>query len=151
MSPNSTKPYLLRAIHEWCLDNGLTPHLAVMVDEQVLVPQGYARDGQIVLNIGHDATSGLSLGNDAISFQARFGGVSHHLYIPVSHVVAIYARENGQGMAFEVDLKPAEPELGVIEGGEPTEPDAGASDGSLSDEAADAASKARGGHLKVVK
>ncbi|HRP97717.1 MAG TPA: ClpXP protease specificity-enhancing factor, partial [Rhodocyclaceae bacterium] len=103
----STKPYLIRAIHEWCIDQGLTPHLAVLVDERVVVPAGYVQDGQIVLNIGPDATSKLVMGNDAISFDARFGGAAHALLIPVGNVLAVYARETGQGMAFEVERESA--------------------------------------------
>lgn len=101
MSSGSTKPYLLRAIYEWCVDQGFTPHIAVAVDERTVVPPGYARDGQIVLNLGSEATHQLQMGNDVITFQARFGGVAHALSIPVSNVAAIYARENGHGMAFE--------------------------------------------------
>ncbi|MBO4329135.1 MAG: ClpXP protease specificity-enhancing factor [Rhodocyclaceae bacterium] len=103
----SAKPYLIRAIYEWCLDQGFTPHIACVVDENVRVPAGYARDGQIVLNIGPEATHHFVIGNEAITFQARFGGVAHSLYIPVGHVAAIYAAHNGQGMAFEPDLHAA--------------------------------------------
>ena len=97
-----TKPYLIRAIHEWCVDNGLTPYLAVSVDERVVVPAEHVRNGEIVLNVSTSATSRLLLGNELIEFQARFGGVVRDLSIPVDRVSAIYARENGQGMAFEV-------------------------------------------------
>lgn len=98
----STQPYLLRALHEWCTDNGLTPFLAVKVDGSVRVPPEFVRNGEIVLNISYDATSKLQLGNDYIEFQARFGGVLRHILVPVHRVMAIYARENGQGMAFAV-------------------------------------------------
>lgn len=98
----STKPYMLRAIWEWCADNGYTPYIAVMVDERTRVPREFVRDGQIVLNIGGGATNKLQMGNDLIEFQARFGGVARELSVPVSQVAAIYARENGAGMAFEV-------------------------------------------------
>ncbi|MHB1373789.1 MAG: ClpXP protease specificity-enhancing factor, partial [Thauera sp.] len=101
MSTVSTKPYLLRAIWEWCIDQGFTPYVATLVDENTRVPPGYARDGQIVLNLSPDATGQLQMANDYISFQARFGGAAHSLVIPVENVIAIYARENGQGMAFE--------------------------------------------------
>lgn len=97
----STKPYLIRAIHQWCTDHGFTPYLAVAVDARTRVPPEYVRDGQIVLNVGYDATAHLQLGNDSISFQARFGGLARDIVIPVGGVVAIYARENGAGMAFE--------------------------------------------------
>lgn len=99
----STKPYLLRAIWEWCCDNGFTPHIAVEVDERTRVPREFVRDGQIVLNLGPSATNKLQIGNDYIEFQARFGGVARDLSVPVERVSAIYARENGAGMAFEVD------------------------------------------------
>ena len=99
----STKPYLLRAIWEWCVDNGFTPHIAVQVDARTRVPREFIRDGQIVLNIGPEASNKLEIGNDFIEFQARFGGVARQLSVPVEQVTAIYARENGAGMAFEID------------------------------------------------
>lgn len=102
MSEISTKPYLLRAIYEWCTDNGYTPYLAAMVDTQTRVPREFVKDGEIVLNISFSATSGLKMDNDVIHFSARFGGVARDIVIPVENVVAIYARENGQGMAFDV-------------------------------------------------
>ena len=101
MSLPSTKPYLIRALHEWCCDNGFTPYIAVTVNERTRVPREFVRDGQIVLNVGYEATGHLSIANDGISFQARFGGVARELYVPLSAVTAIYARENGAGMAFE--------------------------------------------------
>lgn len=104
LSPESqgtpTRPYLVRALHEWCSDNGFTPYLAVFVDGSVQVPMEYVKNQEIVLNIGFDATSGLQMGNEFIEFKARFGGVPRDIVVPVDHVVAIYARENGQGMAF---------------------------------------------------
>jgi stringent starvation protein B len=96
----STRPYLVRAMHQWCTDHGFTPHLAVHVDSSVRVPLEHVREGQIVLNVGVDATQGLDLGNEFIVFKARFGGVAREIVVPVSHVLAVYARENGQGMAF---------------------------------------------------
>jgi stringent starvation protein B len=98
----STKPYLLRAIWEWCSDNGYTPHIAVQIDQRTSVPREFVRDAQIVLNIGPDATNKLQMGNELIEFQARFGGVARQLSVPVEQVSAIYARENGAGMAFEI-------------------------------------------------
>lgn len=98
---HSTKPYLVRAIHEWCADEGFTPYLAVQVDERTRVPREFVRDGQIVLNVSAEATHQLVMGNDEISFQTRFNGASFPVVVPVDVVVAIYARENGQGMAFE--------------------------------------------------
>lgn len=97
----STKPYLLRAIYEWCTDNGYTPYLAAAVDARTRVPREFVKNGEIVLNVSFTATSGLKMGNDLIEFHARFGGVARDISIPVENVVAIYARENGQGMAFE--------------------------------------------------
>ena len=97
---SSTRPYLIRALHDWCTDNGFTPYVAVFVDRTVQVPMEYVKANEIVLNIGFEATSGLKLGNDFIEFRARFGGTSRAILVPVDHVVAIYARENGQGMAF---------------------------------------------------
>ncbi len=96
----STRPYLIRALYEWCTDNGLTPYVAVQVDDSVQVPREYVKDGEIVLNISFDATSALKLGNDMIAFSARFAGKPREIMIPVDRVIAIYARENGQGMAF---------------------------------------------------
>ncbi|MGI4718283.1 MAG: ClpXP protease specificity-enhancing factor [Janthinobacterium lividum] len=108
MSEISTKPYLLRAIYEWCTDSGYTPYLAVKVDSATTVPMEYVRKGEIILNISYGATSGLKMDNDAIHFRARFNGVSRELYIPVQNVLAIYANENGQGMAFEVNVTAAD-------------------------------------------
>lgn len=98
----STKPYFLRALYEWCTDNGFTPYVAVVVDSTTRVPNEYVKDGQIVLNVSFDATSNLKIGNDALSFAARFGGVAREIMVPIERVAAIYARENGQGMGFEV-------------------------------------------------
>jgi stringent starvation protein B len=98
----STRPYLIRALHDWCTDNGFTPYLAVYVDPTVQVPQEYVKNNEIVLNVSFDATSQLQLGNEFIEFKARFGGVARDIAVPVDHVIAIYARENGQGMAFPV-------------------------------------------------
>ncbi len=96
----STRPYLVRALYEWCTDNGLTPYVAVAVDDSVQVPREYVKNDEIVLNISMDATSSLKLGNDFIEFKARFGGSAREILVPMGRVVAIYARENGQGMAF---------------------------------------------------
>lgn len=98
----STKPYLIRAIHAWCVDHGYTPYLAVHVDARTRVPAEFVRDGQIVLNVSSEATHQLLLGDDEISFQTRFNGASFPVLVPVEAVAAIYARENGQGIAFEV-------------------------------------------------
>jgi stringent starvation protein B len=103
----STRPYLIRALHDWCTDNGFTPYVAVYVDATVQVPQEYVKNNEIVLNVGFEATSGLKLGNEFIEFKARFGGQAREIVVPVDHVVAIYARENGQGMAFPVPSAPS--------------------------------------------
>jgi stringent starvation protein B len=108
MADISTKPYLLRAIYEWCTDSGYTPYLAVKVDAATTVPMEYVKKGEIILNISYGATSGLKMDNDAITFRARFNGVSRELYIPVQNVLAIYANENGQGMAFDVSTTAAD-------------------------------------------
>ena len=106
----STRPYLIRALYEWCTDNGFTPYVAVRVDDSVQVPREFVKDGEIVLNISFDATSSLQLGNDFIEFKARFGGKPREILVPVGRVIAIYARENGQGMAFP-------PPVDVLAGG----------------------------------
>lgn len=107
----STKPYLLRALWEWCCDNGYTPYIAVAVNAQTLVPREFVKDGQIVLNVGPDATNKLQMGNELIEFQARFGGVARQLSVPVERVAAIYARENGAGMAFDIADEGGEAEV----------------------------------------
>lgn len=98
----STRPYLIRAIHEWCTDNGLTPYLSVRVDRSVQVPREFVNEGEIVLNVSYDATGSLQLGNEFIEFKARFGGKPRDIMVPVERVQAIYARESGQGMSFPV-------------------------------------------------
>ena len=102
LESSSTRPYLIRALYDWCTDNGLTPYVAVLVDETVQVPREYVKNGEIVLNISFDATSSLKLGNEVIEFKARFAGTAREIMVPVNRVIAIYARENGQGMAFPV-------------------------------------------------
>lgn len=97
----STKPYLVRAIYEWCVDQGFTPYLQVAVDANTRVPREHVREGQIVLNVGIEATHQLNMGNEEITFQARFNGAAFPIYVPMAAVAAIFARENGQGMAFE--------------------------------------------------
>ncbi len=100
----STKPYMVRAIHEWCVDNASTPHLLVEVNAQTRVPMAYVREGEIVLNLNYAATKELQIDNEAITFSARFGGVSQNLYVPMSAVKGIFARETGQGMFFEIEV-----------------------------------------------
>lgn len=108
LESSSTRPYLIRALYEWCTDNGFTPYVAVQVDDTVQVPREYVKNGEIVLNISFDATSSLRLGNDFIEFKARFAGSAREISVPVGRVIAIYARENGQGMAFPAPTPAAE-------------------------------------------
>lgn len=108
MSEISTKPYMLRALYEWCTDSGYTPYIAVKVNQFCQVPQAFVKNNEIILNISFGATKGLKLENDYISFNARFGGIAREIYVPMDNVMAIYASENGQGMAFDVQL-PAVP------------------------------------------
>jgi stringent starvation protein B len=98
----STRPYLIRAIYEWCVDAGFTPHILVQVDEHTRVPPGFVKDGQIVLNVGGNAVRHLAIDNDWVRFSARFSGASQEIAVPINRVAAIFARENGQGMHFEV-------------------------------------------------
>ena len=126
----STRPYLIRALYEWCTENGFTPYVAVKVDGSVQVPREYVQGGEIVLNVSMDATSSLKLGNEFIEFKARFGGKPREIMVPIHRVMAIYARENGQGMAFPVsdektvaaNLSAADKLQVQAEGDEPTPP-----------------------------
>lgn len=97
----STKPYMVRAMHEWCIDNGFAPYLAVEVDDATRVPMAYVKDGEIVLNVSYTATRDLVIGNDAVTFSARFNGKSMDLYVPMRAVRGIFSRESGQGMFFD--------------------------------------------------
>ncbi|MCF7529836.1 ClpXP protease specificity-enhancing factor [Neisseria lisongii] len=99
---SSTKPYLIRALYEWCLDNNQTPHIVVWVNQHTKVPMQYVRDNEIVLNIGPNACRQLNIDNEWINFSARFGGVAQDIWIPIGHVVSIFGRESGEGMGFEV-------------------------------------------------
>ena len=140
---SSTKPYLIRAIHAWCTDEGFTPYLAVQVDERTRVPREFVRDGQIVLNVGAAATHQMMLGNDEITFQTRFNGASFPVVVPVAAVQAIYARENGQGMTFEAGAMAPDEEREKV-----------GADATASGEAADEKPEPparRGGHLTRVK
>lgn len=103
MKEIATKPYLLRALFEWCVDNGYTPHLAVKVDSRTQVPAEYVKNGEITLNISPNAVHKLQMGNELIEFSARFGGVARQISLPISNVYALYARETGHGMTFDVD------------------------------------------------
>ncbi|HSF71546.1 MAG TPA: ClpXP protease specificity-enhancing factor [Methylotenera sp.] len=116
-----TKSYMVRAIHEWCVDNGFSPHLLVAVNAQCRLPVAYVKDGEIVLNLNYSATKDLHIDNDAIVFSARFGGVSQNLYVPMGAVKGIFARENGQGMFFE----PAQEDITHVDYGDAiSEPEA---------------------------
>ncbi|MDR2925545.1 MAG: ClpXP protease specificity-enhancing factor [Azoarcus sp.] len=136
-----TKPYLIRAIYEWCVDQGFTPYIAVRTDPHTRVPSGYVHDGQIVLNIGAEATHQLKIDNEQITFLARFNGVAHQILVPISNVMAIYSRENGQGMSFE------EPDL--PQAGEAT--DSAVEESGSPDESPPPSPPPRGSHLKVIK
>ncbi len=139
MDEVSTKPYLIRAIYEWCVDQGLTPHVAVQVDAQTKVPMEFVKDGQIVLNVSYTATRHLKIGNDFINFSARFNGSSRELQVPIHAVIGVFAKENGQGMFFQ-----ATDDAAAATATQSTA-------ASASDDAPPPAKPPRGGHLKVVK
>lgn len=109
MSDLSTRPYLIRAIYEWCVDSGLTPYLAVRVDERTEVPHAFVKDGEIVLNLSASAVRNLEMGNEAITCSGRFGGVPFDVMVPVAAVIGIFARENGQGLVFQGSDSPQPP------------------------------------------
>jgi len=109
MAEKSTKPYLIRAIHEWCSDSNLTAYLSVKVDANTRVPLEFVKNGEIVLNVSYDATHRLTIGNDGVQFSARFNGVSRECSVPIEAVLGIFARENGQGLFFDVETPPAAP------------------------------------------
>ncbi|WP_016954468.1 ClpXP protease specificity-enhancing factor [Catenovulum sp. SX2] len=153
-SMSACKPYLVRAIHDWIEDNGCTPYLLVDAEfPGVQVPFEYVKDGQIVLNISSGATGALSIGDESVEFNARFGGTPRHVSVPISAVLYIYARENGEGMPFPPEPKPefapqpAEPELTTIDGSQP--------DDAPVETAAESKDKpkksAKVSHLKVIK
>lgn len=102
MAVNSTKPYLIRAIYDWCIDNSYTPYLTVVVDSHTRVPMEYVKEGGIVLNLSPNATHGMLMDNDWIRFSARFNGVSRQLEVPIAAVAGIFARENGEGLGFDI-------------------------------------------------
>ncbi|HUW26872.1 MAG TPA: ClpXP protease specificity-enhancing factor [Gallionella sp.] len=132
MSDLSTRPYLIRATHEWCVDSGLTPYLAVRVDEHTEVPHAFVKDGEIVLNLSEGAVRNLEMGNEMITCNGRFGGVPFNVMVPVVAVIGIFAKETGQGLVFQ--------------GGDPqpTPPTANSGD-------AEHKSASRKPHLKIVK
>jgi stringent starvation protein B len=106
MAEKSTRPYLIRAIHEWCSDSSLTPYISVQVDANTRVPAEHVRNGEIVLNVAYDATHRLTIGNELIQFAARFNGVSRECSIPIEAVTGIFAKENGQGLFFPREAAP---------------------------------------------
>jgi stringent starvation protein B len=123
MNEIPTKPYLLRALFEWCVDNGYTPHLAVKVDSRTQVPNEYVKNGEITLNVSPNAVHKLQLGNELIEFSARFGGVARQISVPVSNVYALYARETGHGMTFDIEgPKPALQAVAEAEPGATSKP-----------------------------
>ena len=120
MKQLSTKPYLIRAIYDWCSDSALSPYLAVKVSEQTRVPKAYVKDGEIVINLSMDAVRNLQIGNEEITCGGRFGGVSHGLVVPIDAVIGIFAKETGQGLVFQGnDSIPTLP----TDGGSATSPD----------------------------
>ncbi len=121
----SQQPYFLRALYEWCVDSSLTPYLTVRVDARTRVPQGYVKDGQIVLNVGPSAVRNMHMDNEWVTFSARFGGVSHSIEVPVGNVLAIYAKETGEGMGFESLLSAAGSEPDLAEDMSPSTEEAG--------------------------
>jgi len=124
LSELSTKPYLIRAIYDWCVDSGFTPYLAVKVDESTRVPMAYVKNGEIVLNLSVEAVRNLQLGNDDIVCEGRFGGVPHAILVPVTAVIGIFAKENGQGLAFQAHEGEPPPPSPDNDGGDkpPSEP-----------------------------
>jgi len=103
MAEISQKPYILRALFEWCVDNGYTPHVAVKVDSKTQVPAEYVKGGEIILNISPNAVHKLQMGNETVEFSARFGGVARQISLPVTNIYALYARETGHGMTFDTE------------------------------------------------
>lgn len=148
MGETSTKPYLLRALHEWCTDNGYTPYIVVQVDEHTVVPMGHVQDGQIVLDISMLATNRLRLGNEFIDLQARFDNVAQDIFVPVGAVSAIYAQETGAGMGFEVEAY-APSEQSEAPQQRPSQTADSATDAPESDDKPDPGAKRS--HLSVVK
>jgi stringent starvation protein B len=134
MNEIPTKPYVLRALFEWCVDNGYTPHLAVKVDSRTQVPPEYVKNGEITLNISPSAVHKLQMGNEMIEFSARFGGVARQISVPVANIYALYARETGHGMTFDVDgAKPSIQSKAEIEAAAPSKPTAALPAPSASD------------------
>ncbi len=116
MAELSTKPYLIRAIYEWCADSGFTPYLSVKVDANTRVPMEYVKNGEIVLSVGQQATRNLTIGNDLVQFSARFNGVSREIAVPIYAVQSIFARENGRGVFFDPETAPGHAPTPTIAG-----------------------------------
>ena len=150
MSSISTKPYLIRAIHEWCSDHGFTPYLVVSVRDKMQVPMEYVKNGEIVLNISYNATRSLNLSNDFVSFSARFNGVSRDIMIPVGAVVSIFSRENGEGMGFEYEAPPEAALLDDAPAASPSADDVPGKDND-DDDTPEPPRPAGRSHLRVVK
>ncbi|HZL29108.1 MAG TPA: ClpXP protease specificity-enhancing factor [Acidobacteriaceae bacterium] len=150
MSEQSAKPYLVRAICEWCADNGLTPYLAVKVNAETRVPQGFVKNGEIVLNVSHSATRKLTIDNDWIRFTARFNGHSQEVLVPITTVAGIFAKETGYGFAFTVSGDPVASLVGST-----TAPLGGESETAAEAEPAKGSKagkpKSRPSHLQVIK
>lgn len=142
MAELSTKPYLIRAIYEWCADSGLTPYINVKVDQNTRVPMEYVKGGEIVLSISQQATRNLTIGNELVQFSARFNGVSREIAVPVYAIQSIFARENGRGVFFDPEMPPeqapaqtspaATPTLQSVPAPTMVEPAAAGSDGESS-------------------
>ena len=154
MSEQSAKPYLIRAICEWCADNGLTPYLAVKVNAETRVPLSYVKNGEIVLNIGASATRRLTIDNSGVRFSARFSGTSQEVAVPMTAVAGIFAKETGYGFAFTVAQNPA---ASLTEATSPEPPIEAALDadlkeaGNAKDTATRGKRKARASHLQIIK
>ncbi|MCO6508724.1 MAG: ClpXP protease specificity-enhancing factor [Snodgrassella sp.] len=147
MSKLSTKPYILRALYEWALDSGYTPHIVAWVNDKTCVPRQYVRDNEIVLNIGAVAAHNLNIDNEWVSFAARFNGVSHDIWIPVGHVISLFARETGEGMGFEVEPFTGDDDVPATEDGEAAEAETAAEPKPAADSVQSGAKKG----LKIIK
>ena len=150
MSEQSARPYLVRAICEWCADNGLTPYLAVKVNPQTRVPVAFVKNGEIVLNVSASATRHLTIDNDGVRFSARFSGTSQEVSVPMAAVAGIFAKETGYGFAFTVSPNPA---ASLAATTPPPEQDI---DAALEVDAPEvpetkAPKKSKGSHLQVIK
>jgi len=152
MSEQSAKPYLVRAICEWCADNGLTPYLAVKVNAETRVPTAYVKNGEIVLNIGASATRRLTIDNHGVRFSARFSGALQEVAVPMSAIAGVFAKETGYGFSFTVAQNPA---ASLAAATAPAQPDIEAAlDSDLKDDRRApkrAKSKPRAPHLQVIK